>query len=165
MQNRMEGHRVEGPSNRDLEQKLTYQQLLNLNHDLSKENMQLKNIGNTPTTQATVLDRNSAISTASSTSSRETKTQSSTTQLEATPCCTSTSSPSSPCSTPTKPKSKSSRTGSKPSTRSSSTWRRSTRKSPTRTNASAPNSPTALRNSSKSTGRAVPTNWGLISHS
>lgn len=44
-QNRVEGHRVEAPSNRDLEQKLTYQQLLNLNHDLSKENQQLKNIG------------------------------------------------------------------------------------------------------------------------
>ena len=41
-QNRAEGHRVEAPSNRDLEQKLTYQQLLNLNHDLSKENQQLK---------------------------------------------------------------------------------------------------------------------------
>lgn len=44
-QQRVEGHRVEPPSNRDLEQKLTYQQLLNLNHDLSKENQQLKNIG------------------------------------------------------------------------------------------------------------------------
>lgn len=43
-QQRVEGHRVEPPSNRDLEQKLTYQQLLNLNHDLSKENQQLKNI-------------------------------------------------------------------------------------------------------------------------
>lgn len=40
-----EGHRIETPGNRDLEQKLTYQQLLNLNHDLSKENQQLKNIG------------------------------------------------------------------------------------------------------------------------
>lgn len=44
-QNKAEGHRIEAPSNRDLEQKLTYQQLLNLNHDLSKENQQLKNIG------------------------------------------------------------------------------------------------------------------------
>jgi hypothetical protein len=44
-QNQMEGHRVEAPSNRDLEQRLTYQQLLNLNHDLTKENMQLKDIG------------------------------------------------------------------------------------------------------------------------
>lgn len=32
----MEGHRVDAPSNRDLEQRLTYQQLLNLNHDLKK---------------------------------------------------------------------------------------------------------------------------------
>lgn len=32
----MEGHRIGGASNRDLAQKLTYQQLLNLNHDLSK---------------------------------------------------------------------------------------------------------------------------------
>lgn len=44
-QNKMEGHRVGTTNNRDLEQKLTYQQLLNLNHDLSKENQQLKNIG------------------------------------------------------------------------------------------------------------------------
>ncbi len=44
--NKVEGHRVEGVSNRDLDQKLTYQQLLNLNHDLSKENQQLKTIGN-----------------------------------------------------------------------------------------------------------------------
>ena len=49
--NRAEGHRVEAPSNRDLEQKLTYQQLLNLNHDLSKENAQLKTIGKTNLTQ------------------------------------------------------------------------------------------------------------------
>jgi hypothetical protein len=41
----MEGHRIGSASNRDLAQKLTYQQLLNLNHDLSKENFQLKNIG------------------------------------------------------------------------------------------------------------------------
>jgi hypothetical protein len=41
----MEGHRIGSASNRDLTQKLTYQQLLNLNHDLSKENLQLKNIG------------------------------------------------------------------------------------------------------------------------
>ena len=41
----MEGHRIGSTSNRDLTQKLTYQQLLNLNHDLSKENLQLKNIG------------------------------------------------------------------------------------------------------------------------
>jgi hypothetical protein len=40
-----EGHRIGSASNRDLTQKLTYQQLLNLNHDLSKENLQLKNIG------------------------------------------------------------------------------------------------------------------------
>mgnify|MGYP006897116689 CR=1 FL=1 len=44
-QQRVEGHRVEPPMNRDLEQKLTYQQLLNLNHDLSKENQYLKNMG------------------------------------------------------------------------------------------------------------------------
>jgi len=50
-QNRVEGHRVEPPYNRDLEQKLTYQQLLNLNHDLSKENQSLKNIGSSDSTQ------------------------------------------------------------------------------------------------------------------
>jgi hypothetical protein len=32
--------------NRDIEQKLTYQQLLNLNHDLTRENNQLKKISN-----------------------------------------------------------------------------------------------------------------------
>ena len=42
---RPEGHYFSDANNRDLEQKLTYQQLLNLNHDLSKENMQLKKIG------------------------------------------------------------------------------------------------------------------------
>lgn len=45
------------PSNRDLEQKLTYQQLLNLNHDLSKENQQLKNIGTSHITQPVVSAR------------------------------------------------------------------------------------------------------------
>jgi len=40
-----EGHRIGSASNCDLTQKLTYQQLLNLNYDLSKENLQLKNIG------------------------------------------------------------------------------------------------------------------------
>jgi hypothetical protein len=55
---RVEGHRVEAPSNRDLEQKLTYQQLLNLNHDLSKENQQLKNIGTPHLTQPGDLDKN-----------------------------------------------------------------------------------------------------------
>ena len=39
------GHRLSNIQSNDLEQKLTYQQLLNLNHDLTKENMQLKNIG------------------------------------------------------------------------------------------------------------------------
>ena len=38
------GHISMSNFNRDLEQKLTYQQLLNLNHDLTKENQQLKNI-------------------------------------------------------------------------------------------------------------------------
>jgi hypothetical protein len=41
---RPDGHLNMSNANRDLEQKLTYQQLLNLNHDLSKENQQLKNI-------------------------------------------------------------------------------------------------------------------------
>ena len=44
--------------NRDLEQKLTYQQLLNLNHDLSKENQQLKNIGTNVLTQQVDLGKN-----------------------------------------------------------------------------------------------------------
>ena len=57
-QQRAEGHRVEPPMNRDLEQKLTYQQLLNLNHDLSKENQQLKNIGTNFMTQQVDLGRN-----------------------------------------------------------------------------------------------------------
>ena len=41
---RPDGHLMAMSQNRDLEQKLTYQQLLNLNHDLTKENQQLKNI-------------------------------------------------------------------------------------------------------------------------
>jgi tryptophan synthase alpha subunit len=41
---RTDGHLITMSHNRDLEQKLTYQQLLNLNHDLTKENQQLKNI-------------------------------------------------------------------------------------------------------------------------
>jgi hypothetical protein len=57
-QHRAEGHRVEPPSNRDLEQKLTYQQLLNLNHDLSKENQSLKNIGSLYLTQPADLANN-----------------------------------------------------------------------------------------------------------
>jgi hypothetical protein len=39
---RIEGHRFDNVPNNDLEQKLTYQQLLNMNHDLAKENMILK---------------------------------------------------------------------------------------------------------------------------
>jgi len=75
----MEGHRVEAPFNRDLEQKLTYQQLLNLNHDLSKENLQLKNIGTTYNIQAIDLDRNLKIYIANSTSNQEKKMHSFTT--------------------------------------------------------------------------------------
>jgi|JI10StandDraft_1071094.scaffolds.fasta_scaffold295489_1 hypothetical protein len=41
-----EGHRFDNIPNNDLDQKLTYQQLLNLNHDLSKENLILKNQSN-----------------------------------------------------------------------------------------------------------------------
>lgn len=51
----MEGHRIGSASNRDLTQKLTYQQLLNINHDLSKENLQLKNIGKMHLTLGTRL--------------------------------------------------------------------------------------------------------------
>lgn len=40
---RGEGHRFDNIQNTDLDQKLTYQQLLNLTHDLSKENFFLKN--------------------------------------------------------------------------------------------------------------------------
>lgn len=40
---RNEGHRFDSIQNNDLDQKLTYQQLLNLNHDLSKDNMILQN--------------------------------------------------------------------------------------------------------------------------
>ncbi len=40
---RGEGHRFDNLPNNDLDQKLTYQQLLNLTHDLSKENVILKN--------------------------------------------------------------------------------------------------------------------------
>ena len=54
---RSEGHRINDAQNRDLEQKLTYQQLLNLNHDLSKENMQLKKIGMWNSIQHTVWDK------------------------------------------------------------------------------------------------------------
>ena len=39
-----EGHRINGPGAGDIEQRLTYQQLLNLNHDYAKENALLKNI-------------------------------------------------------------------------------------------------------------------------
>lgn len=41
----IQGHRISGDSNRDITNKLGYQQLLSLNHDLSRENAQLKNIG------------------------------------------------------------------------------------------------------------------------
>ena len=44
MNNRNQGHRVEASHGNDVEQKLTYQQLLNLNHDYAKENALLKNI-------------------------------------------------------------------------------------------------------------------------
>lgn len=40
---RNQGNRIDNPNSNDLEQKLTYQQLLNLNHDLSKENKILQN--------------------------------------------------------------------------------------------------------------------------
>ena len=43
--NYSQGNRLLSPPVQDLEQKLTYQQLLNLNHDITKENIQLKNIG------------------------------------------------------------------------------------------------------------------------
>lgn len=42
---RNEGHRFDNIPNNDLDQKLTYQQLLNLNHDLSKDNLILQNTG------------------------------------------------------------------------------------------------------------------------
>ena len=90
---RAEGHRVEGPGNRDLEQKLTYQQLLNLNHDLTKENQQLKNIGTSTRTQATASDRNCATCTTSSTSDPGRRTLSSTTPSAATQCFTNTNLP------------------------------------------------------------------------
>ena len=58
-QPKIEGHRFEGSAGRgDLDQKLTYQQLLNLNHDLTKENQQLKNIGNIFLIQETDLEAN-----------------------------------------------------------------------------------------------------------
>lgn len=40
------GHRVTTVRNYELEQRLTYQQLLNNNNDLRKENAFLRNIGN-----------------------------------------------------------------------------------------------------------------------
>lgn len=43
---RGEGHRFDNIQNNDLDQKLTYQQLLNLTHDLSKENLILKSQSN-----------------------------------------------------------------------------------------------------------------------
>ena len=39
---RIEGHRLDNLPNNDLDQKLTYQQLINMNHDLAKENMILQ---------------------------------------------------------------------------------------------------------------------------
>ena len=44
MTNRNQGHRVDGVQGQDIDQRLTYQQLLNLNHDYAKENALLKNI-------------------------------------------------------------------------------------------------------------------------
>jgi hypothetical protein len=44
MHSQLEGHRLPGDPNRDINHKLGYQQLLALNHDLSRENLQLKNI-------------------------------------------------------------------------------------------------------------------------
>ncbi len=44
MRSQLEGHRVQD-SNRDIANKLTYHQLLTLNHDLSRENHHLKTIG------------------------------------------------------------------------------------------------------------------------
>jgi hypothetical protein len=52
MRSQLEGHRVQD-SNRDIANKLTYHQLLTLNHDLSRENQHLKNIGMDATTQGT----------------------------------------------------------------------------------------------------------------
>ena len=40
----IDGHRVGADANRDVSNKLGYQQLLTLNHDLSRENIHLKNI-------------------------------------------------------------------------------------------------------------------------
>ena len=39
------GSKISQEENNDIDQKLTYHQLININHDLTKENMQLKNIG------------------------------------------------------------------------------------------------------------------------
>lgn len=39
---RTQGHRLDNLPNNDLDQKLTYQQLINMNHDLAKENMILQ---------------------------------------------------------------------------------------------------------------------------
>jgi len=38
----IQGHRLDNLPNNDLDQKLTYQQLINMNHDLAKENMILQ---------------------------------------------------------------------------------------------------------------------------
>lgn len=121
-----EGHRVEGPSNRDLEQKLTYQQLLNFNHDLSKENQQLKNIGTYHNIQPIDSDRNYATYTHSLTSVHDKKTTISTPPSTANPSSITINSPSSPSSKPIKPKYKNSKAASKPSTRNSLTSKRST---------------------------------------
>lgn len=51
MRSHLEGHRLPHDANRDINNKLTYHQLLALNHDLSRENLQLKNIGTVAVTQ------------------------------------------------------------------------------------------------------------------
>lgn len=135
-QHRAEGHRVEPPSNRDLEQKLTYQQLLNLNHDLSKENQSLKNIGSLYLTQPVDSGKNWGIYTLSSTFGLEIRTTNSTTPSDRTPSCTSINSLSSLFLMPMKQKSKNLKMDSKRSTNSSSTLRKNTLRFPLRTNVS-----------------------------
>ena len=162
-QNRAEGHRVEAPSNRDLEQKLTYQQLLNLNHDLSKENQQLKNIGTRYCMKQVDSARSYAVCIPSSTSNPETKITNSTTPSARTPCSINMNSLSSPSLTPTKQKFKNLKADLRPSTKSSSISKRSTLRSPPKMKDSEPNSQTKSKSWCRCTSRAVLKSWELIS--
>lgn len=124
----MEGHRIGSASNRDLTQKLTYQQLLNLNHDLSKENLQLKNIGTVVSIQAIVSATSCGPFTISFKSSQETKTLNSIRPSMSIQSFINTNSHSSLFWMLMKPKYKSFKTDLKPSMTSSSLWRKNTRK-------------------------------------